>query len=114
MKYCQKSGAEMNDDASFCPKCGAKVEEEKGPFISFFGAPKKVINEPDSGTGFKKDTLVRSLVQGSILLVIGFVFLGLVPRFGVVFTVPMGFFFVGASISLIYALVLFIKRKMGK
>ena len=32
MKYCEKCGAEMNDDALFCSKCGAKVEvkqEEK-------------------------------------------------------------------------------------
>ena len=31
MKYCTKCGAQMNDDALFCPKCGTKVEvvEEK-------------------------------------------------------------------------------------
>lgn len=27
MKYCIKCGAPMGDDALFCPKCGAKVEE---------------------------------------------------------------------------------------
>lgn len=27
MKYCTKCGAQMNDDALFCPKCGTKVEE---------------------------------------------------------------------------------------
>ena len=27
MKYCTKCGAPMNDDALFCPKCGARVEE---------------------------------------------------------------------------------------
>lgn len=27
MKYCTKCGAPMGDDALFCPKCGAKVEE---------------------------------------------------------------------------------------
>ena len=26
MKYCTKCGAQMNDDALFCPKCGTKVE----------------------------------------------------------------------------------------
>lgn len=33
MKYCTKCGAQMNDDALFCPKCGTKVEEviEKQP-----------------------------------------------------------------------------------
>ena len=27
MKYCTKCGAPMNDDALFCPKCGARVEK---------------------------------------------------------------------------------------
>ena len=27
MKYCQKCGAKMDDDALFCPKCGTKVSE---------------------------------------------------------------------------------------
>lgn len=27
MKYCTKCGAQMDDDALFCPKCGTKVEE---------------------------------------------------------------------------------------
>ena len=26
MKYCTKCGASMEDDASFCPHCGAKVD----------------------------------------------------------------------------------------
>ena len=29
MKYCTKCGQELNDDALFCSKCGAKVEEAK-------------------------------------------------------------------------------------
>ena len=29
MKYCSKCGAQLNDDAIYCPLCGDKVVEEK-------------------------------------------------------------------------------------
>lgn len=29
MKYCIKCGGQINDDAIFCPKCGAKQNNEK-------------------------------------------------------------------------------------
>ena len=41
MKYCEKCGAEMNDDALFCSKCGAKVSEVAKPSEPKEMAPEK-------------------------------------------------------------------------
>lgn len=44
MKYCTKCGAQMNDDALFCPQCGTKVEEVVEDKI----APQPVEDKPAS------------------------------------------------------------------
>jgi len=30
MKFCNQCGAQLNDNAQFCGKCGCKVEKDEG------------------------------------------------------------------------------------
>lgn len=77
MKYCTKCGAQMNDDALFCPKCGTKVEvaeensamstEEEKP-VEIKDAPKTNVKVKDLRTPLY-DQKVRDILLIPLVLI---------------------------------------------
>lgn len=58
-KYCKHCGAELADDASFCPSCGKEVPK---PIISFGKPEIRVIS---------KKSLILILIFFAIIVILG-------------------------------------------
>ena len=76
-KFCQDCGAAMNDDAGFCPNCGAPVGAAKGQASGGPGGNAKGGGGQTNPTPPKKKSIVKKILLGLaavlvLILIVGF------------------------------------------
>lgn len=113
MPYCAKCGAEISEDARFCPKCGApvglpeRVPREKPEKREKETREKREKEEkhekPEKGEG---DTW-GAFIGGSILILLGILlFLAQIEAFSITWTNWWGYFLLGLGCILIVSAAL--------
>lgn len=63
MKYCTKCGQELNDDALFCSRCGAKVEEVKEEKVTDIFVEKPAEEEEKPAPVEEKPVVVEEAIK---------------------------------------------------
>lgn len=99
MKYCEKCGAEMADNANFCPKCGhaAAKTEPFDEFAATNGTPAPAPSEPRYGTYAPPPAAQNSGIRtaAKVFMILGCVFSGFYLLIPLLWTIPMTVYYFG-------------------
>jgi len=99
--YCDNCGAQVDNDTSFCSRCGQQLLAQKAPKIPPPSRPSKqqIRRHSEDNLCFGEDRKEEDSgwIGGLVLIAIG-IFLIIIfyfPRFPIEFLIPIGFIFFG-------------------